>query len=173
MIPSSDHRGKVSLKQDLTRAGFGKRWGGGLVCVNSTSFTFSYQPRPSHHLLGISQRGRGEHNVEGSVNAVSLLRRCPSTVLCTVPSCESADLRWLPTWEPTKSNRFRALRVRFGGVPSAVEEVVRGQFCYLFERPPQETQAEQYSNNGLITDIILTGQVRNEIVPDLVSRLVT
>ena len=32
------------------------------------------------------------------------IRRCPSTVSCTVPSCERADFRWIPTWEPKKQS---------------------------------------------------------------------
>ena len=29
-----------------------------------------------------------------------LVRSCPSTVLCTVPSCKSVNFRWIPSWEP-------------------------------------------------------------------------
>ena len=28
-----------------------------------------------------------------------IIRRCPSTVLCPVSSCDSADIRWVPIWD--------------------------------------------------------------------------
>ena len=66
-------------------------------------------------------------------------RRCSSTVLCTVPCCESvnfsvdfqlgAQLSRQPPQSSSKGNLF--VRVRFGGVPSTVEEVVRVRFCCL------------------------------------------
>ena len=41
--------------------------------------------------------------------------------------------------------------MRFGGVPSTVEEVVQVRlFFVLSERPTRETQAEQYSDTILI-----------------------
>ena len=50
----------------------------------------------------------------------ALLRRCPGTFSCTVPSYETGNSRWILTWEPSQqSNRLKALlreffaRVRF------------------------------------------------------------
>ena len=38
------------------------------------------------------------------------IRRCPSTVSCTVPSGESPNFRWIPSWEANwQSNRLDAL----------------------------------------------------------------
>ena len=45
------------------------------------------------------------------------VRRCPSTVWCTVPNCESASFRWIPCWEgKQEGNRFKALQ---GGISSS------------------------------------------------------
>ena len=71
-------------------------------------------------------------------------------------SVDSQLLRTQPTKQPpqssSKGNLF--VRVRFGGVPSTVEEVVRVRLCcsvaYLIERPTRETRAEQYSDTVLM-----------------------
>ena len=65
-------------------------------------------------------------------------RRCPSTVPCTAPSGESPNFRSVdsrlraqltkqPPQSSSKGNFF--VRVRFGRVPSTVEEVLRVRFC--------------------------------------------
>ena len=52
----------------------------------------------------------------------------------SVPSCESADSWWIPSWEPNAETRQLPqssskgslfVRARLGGAPSTVEEVVR------------------------------------------------
>ena len=71
-----------------------------------------------------------------------------------------SDLGTQPIRRPPQSsfdgNLF--IRIRFGGVPSTVEEVVRvrlrrlsecGSVAYLVERPTRETQAEQYADTTL------------------------
>ena len=59
-----------------------------------------------------------------------------------------------PTNKATAPKLFQGnffVRVRFGGVPSTAEKVVRvGFVAYLVERPTRETQAEQYSDNALM-----------------------
>ena len=62
-------------------------------------------------------------------------------VSCTVPSCASANVWWLPLGNPTNkatspkaassSNGNLFVPVRFGGVPITVEEVGLARFCCL------------------------------------------
>ena len=53
------------------------------------------------------------------------LRRCPSTVLSTVPSCENVRFQWKATSLLLKAllRGIFKVRVQFGGVPSTVGEV--------------------------------------------------
>ena len=87
-----------------------------------------------------------------------LIWRCPSTVLCTVPSgwksplSVDIQLRTQLTKQPSRSsskvNFF--VQVRFAGNTSTVEEVVRVGICYYFVgEPTRETQAEQCSDTVL------------------------
>ena len=101
------------------------------------------------------------------IAAILETRQSPSTVSCTVPTGESLHFRWIPSWEPTKQppqssskgNLF--VRVRFGGVPSTVEEVVRVRFCCLLSwRPTRKTQAEQYSDTVLLETRQSNGALR-------------
>ena len=92
-------------------------------------------------LLALPQGGGCDESAVSSNIQVPYFRRCPSTVLCTVPSCEAVkisvdsqlesftQLRRQPAQSSSKFNLF--VRVRFGGVPSTVEEVVRVRFCCL------------------------------------------
>ena len=71
-------------------------------------------------------------------NPPFLVRRCLSTAQCTVLSCESTNLRWIPMDHFWQSNRLKALskgnlfvRVRFGGVLSIVVQVAQVRFCCL------------------------------------------
>ena len=82
-------------------------------------------------------------------------RRCPSTVSCTVPSRESANSRWIPTWEPNQqSNCLKALLMgislsEYGSEGFRVRLTRLSEYisvAYLVERPTRETQAEQYSD---------------------------
>ena len=96
----------------------------------------------------------------------SEISRCPSTVLCTVPSCESVNFQWIPSWElnwegSSKGNLF--VRVRLGGVPSMVEELVWVRLCCLlssktntgntgrtvFGHPPKKTLRGSFATYGI------------------------
>ena len=70
------------------------------------------------------------------------IRRCPSTVSCTVPNRElpisvdsnlGTQLTRQPHQSSSKGNLF--VRVLFRRVPSTVEKVFRVRLCYLAERP--------------------------------------
>ena len=81
--------------------------------------------------------------------------RCPSTVSCTIPSGESPNLQWIPSWEPNQhSNLLKAL-LRGISVSEYSSEVFRvrlrrfsenGSVAYLVERPTRETRTKQYSD---------------------------
>ena len=77
------------------------------------------------------------------------IRRCPSTVSYAVPSCESADFRCIPTWEPNRQcNRLKGESLCPSTVWRGFEcgwEGEYGSVAYSVERPTWEIQAEQYS----------------------------
>ena len=72
------------------------------------------------------------------------IRRCPSTVSCTVPSCEIANSWWIPAWEPnSQGNGLKAL-LRGISLSKYGSEGFRvrlrrlseyGSVAYLVERP--------------------------------------
>ena len=79
-------------------------------------------------------------------------------VSCTVPSCESPNFRWIPTWEPNQQgNRLNALLRRISLFEYGSEGFrvwlrrlsEYGSVAYLVGRPTWETQAEQYSDTVL------------------------
>ena len=92
--------------------------------------------------------------------AHAFLRWRLSTVSCTVPKDESAGSWWIPSWEPnSQGDRLKALlrgislseygSEGFQVLSRRVSE--NGSVAYLVERPPQETQAQQYSDTTLLS----------------------
>ena len=67
--------------------------------------------------------------------ASDFLNSCPSTVSHTVPSGESPNYRWIPSWESTVEEVFR--------------DSENGSAACLAERPTQETRAQQYLDSVL------------------------
>ena len=99
--------------------------------------------------LPIAKSGDGIFFVTASCQR---LAGCPSTVSCLVPTGESPNFRWIPSWEPNQqSNRLKALlrgislseygsegfRVRlrrlseYGSVAYLVERPLGGRFGYF------------------------------------------
>ena len=89
---------------------FWQVWGAGWgICVGGGGVRVAiYEnlgfPNPGFRNLW-EETGGGGGEMEGrgtphKVTSYMGFRRCPSTVSCTVPSGESPNFRWIPSWEP-------------------------------------------------------------------------
>ena len=70
-------------------------------------------------------------------------------VSCTVPSCESADFRWILTWEPNQEGNCLKALLRAISSPECASEGFR-VVVYLVERAARETYAGQHSDTILV-----------------------